>query len=204
MPLIKDVVDAINNRGDITDKTKKIYINKFQKITKNCNNTNFIDKFNDIDDIINTYLKDLSFRTKLTYIGEIFAINFSFALFTKNNFDKLEKYKNALRDNNDDVLQTPEYAKKPLVFPAPIIDNEILSQIDSEPEEEEEDVELDYNDDDVQVRHIETQTEKFENKYIDYIDSRTETIKFKIKELQTEMEQLLITKDGILKIEALM
>ena len=122
MQKIQDIVDAINNRIDVSDKTKKIYISKFKKIIKGCDDTNFVDKFNDTNFIKNTYLKELSFRTKLTYLGEIFAVNFSYPILTKTNFDKLEKYRNAIRDENDEIMQTPEYAKKSLVYPEPVIE----------------------------------------------------------------------------------
>ena len=187
MATIQKVIDSINERVDLTDKTKKIYIKKFQKIIEGCNDKTFLDKFNDIEHIKNVYLHNMSYRTKLTYIGEIFAIHYSYTLFTKANFDKLEKYRNQIRDENDEIMQTPSYEKNKLVYKEPI--NTIIEKsiVDNDSDNE--------SDEDI--------TDKQENKYIKYIDTRQIYLKEQILEMQKELEKLIITKEQILKIEML-
>lgn len=180
MTTMNEVVSAIEARNDIQDKTKKKYIKKFKTITQGCTDTNFIDKFNDMNYIINDYLKGKSDRTIETYVGEIFAIHHSKNLLTKENFEKLDKFKFKIKYRN-------EALKEPI---KPAVESIVDSDSEVEEPESEDEITIDYEDDDIQVKHMETQTEPFvetEDSYIDYIDGeikrlimcRTEYLKFK-------------------------
>lgn len=129
MPTIKEVETAILTRvNNIKQKTKEKYVRKFKLIIKGCNDTNFIERFNDVEYIKNVYLKDKSPRTIITYIGDIMAINGSISLLEPENLKLLTQFRAIYTDILDNEKKEIETKRRVVA----IKEEEINAVLDSD------------------------------------------------------------------------
>jgi len=120
-PTIKQVCKALLSREDVLLKTRTKYVKKFKTIIEGCDDSNFIERFNDMDYIINVYLKNKAARTIETYIGEIMAIHYTIHLLKEENFIILSKYKETTKRANEKAIAE---AKKIIEVNQEIIDDD--------------------------------------------------------------------------------
>lgn len=184
MNTIKQVCDALLARTDIADKTKTKYVKKFKTIIEGCDNSNFIQKFNDTDYIINVYLKNKSARTIETYVGEIMAIHYTTNILEPDNLKIIVGYRDKTKRANEKLMEEAKILeqqkeierKKEIEVKEECSDNIV---IDDESSEEEEDNDYGYFD------KMSNTTDTLEDKKI--------ALRYELEKLQDRIKKINIT-----------